>query len=58
MRSEDHGLLTSLVLTTGNIKASNAPFNMWTCSLKTIKMTDIKNTYKVTCYLPNLCKPF
>lgn len=26
---------TSLVLTTGNIKASKAPFNMWTCSLET-----------------------
>lgn len=30
-----HLLLTSLVLTTGNIKASNAPFSMWTCSLET-----------------------
>lgn len=37
MEASRYWLLTSLVLTTGNNKASKAPFNMWTCSLETYK---------------------
>lgn len=41
-----HCLLTSLVLTTGNNKASNAPFNMWTCSLEAQKQKKDKPKQK------------
>lgn len=44
MEPSRHWLLTSLVLTTGNNKASNAPFNMWTCSLEAQKQKDKPKT--------------
>lgn len=54
MEPSQHWLLTSLVLTTGNNKASNAPFNMWTCSLEAQKQKDKKKKTKIKLQL--ICK--
>lgn len=41
-------LLTSLVLTTGNMRASNAPFSMWTCSLEADTLEKVNNWFTST----------